>query len=116
MKLLASLGGDPHIAASQLVFAAAAHALHDLGGTRAKSQLAGQHDADRFFGAIGQAKAVADAFAIEIHVCGCSEGDVGNRAGSHVVNKVAVACEDTCKSAKAPILTMAAMDRQKYGD
>jgi hypothetical protein len=91
MKLLACLAGNPNVAACQFVFAATCYTFHDLGRAGAKSQLAGQHHAHRFFGAIGQREAMANAFTVKVHI-GCGdEGHVGNRAGGHGLR--------TCKNA-----------------
>ena len=83
MKLLTCLAGNPRIAARQLVFAAAAHAFHDFRGSGAKSQRAGQHHTYRLFGAVGQGKAVADAFAVKVHIGSGGEGNVGEGGSGH---------------------------------
>ena len=75
-KLFPFARHHPKIAASQLVLAAASHALHDFGLACIENQRAGQHHADRFFGAVSQRDVVADAFAVEVHICPRGHADM----------------------------------------
>ena len=60
--------GDPGVGAVEFVVAATGHALHDLGRAGVEGQGGRQDHADRFFSAVRQGDAVADAFAAEIDI------------------------------------------------
>ncbi len=82
-EALPGLGRQPGAAARQQVLARTAHALHDFGRTGVKSEGGGQDHADRFFAAVGQREAVADALAVEIDVGLGLDGHAVELGGAH---------------------------------
>lgn len=86
LERLTGHGLLPLVAAVQLVLAGTAHALHDLGGGRAKGQRGGQHHAHGLLGAVGQGEAVADALAVKVDIGLGGQGDAGDVVGAHEWN------------------------------
>ncbi len=82
-KLLTSTRANPGIGASQLVLATARNAFHNFWGAGVKGQGGGQNYADRFFSAIGQGNAVADTFAIKIHIGLGGDAHRGDAGSGH---------------------------------
>ena len=89
VEAFADAGSLPFLAAIELVFAGAAHALHDFSSGCAKGQCCRQYHAHRLLGAIGQRKAVADALAIKVNISLSGQGNAREMLGSHGERSVA---------------------------
>ena len=83
VERLARIRGLPLGAVLQTIAAAAGHAFHDFGRSRAKSQGRWQHHANGFFLAAGGGEAVADALAVKVHIgLGC-QGHIAEGLSCH---------------------------------
>lgn len=83
VERFARRGGDPFVAACELVLAGTGHAFHDFGRAGVEGQAGGQHHADGFFRAVGQRETVADAFAVKVHIGLGRDAHVVDFFGSH---------------------------------
>ncbi len=83
VELLTRVGGQPLVAASELVFATARHTFHDFRCTCVERQCGGQHHTDGLFGAVRKGDAVAHAFAVKVNTGLGGDADCVNVCGSH---------------------------------